>query len=501
MTDKLCALCADLPAVKTVEGYDLCDSCADKVQAYADRLEARIERLQKSADKETGEYERRYNTAHTMASHIPFGQPILVGHHSEKRDRNYRAKIENNFRKAFEHLDRAAAKQRRVTAAMDNRAIASDDPLAIPKLRARIERAENVQAFMKEVNKTVRANAKLPEAEQVSALVVMGIHEVRAAEMVKGDFLKRKGFPDYRLTNNSGNIRRMKERLAGLEKQQARAKAVETAQAAPEKTPEMAATLSNLREMHGDVELVRDYDDNRLRLIFPGKPDTSTIALLKKWGFRWSPSNRAWQRHLNASGEWAAEGVLTAIGKWQPRTPVVPVGGDERTEPEIVVESTSVEPSAAREKVNQAQPSGLSLSLPALEPEFALMADRFRDELEYVPELHELTGDNLWWLGRVLAVQFTQDKVRPVAVLQTEVGYLLKYRRIDPDEPTTFNTTGLMHMDSRGLRVGAVRQSSIISLFGESDIEALTQRVAGKLPNDPVKAAEPPKQLPLFGES
>lgn len=43
-----------------------------------------------------------------MASIIPFGQPILVGHHSEQRDRNYRDRIHNTFGKAFAEQDKAA---------------------------------------------------------------------------------------------------------------------------------------------------------------------------------------------------------------------------------------------------------------------------------------------------------------------------------------------------------------------------------------------------------
>lgn len=43
-----------------------------------------------------------------MASVIPFGQPILIGHPSEQRDRNYRDKIHNTFGKAFAMQDKAA---------------------------------------------------------------------------------------------------------------------------------------------------------------------------------------------------------------------------------------------------------------------------------------------------------------------------------------------------------------------------------------------------------
>jgi hypothetical protein len=48
-------------------------------------------------------------------------------------------------------------------------------------------------------------------------------------------------------------------------------------------------------------------------MIFPGKPDEHTRRLLKANGFRWSPSQGAWQRHLNEAGRWAAERVMKAI--------------------------------------------------------------------------------------------------------------------------------------------------------------------------------------------
>jgi len=53
------------------------------------------------------EAESRFETAHKMADVIPFGQPILVGHHSEKSDRSYRARIDSHQRKGVEAHQRA----------------------------------------------------------------------------------------------------------------------------------------------------------------------------------------------------------------------------------------------------------------------------------------------------------------------------------------------------------------------------------------------------------
>ncbi len=51
----------------------------------------------------------------------------------------------------------------------------------------------------------------------------------------------------------------------------------------------------------------------RLQLIFDGKPEENTRNILKSNGFRWSPKNMAWQRHLNANSDYALKCVLKEI--------------------------------------------------------------------------------------------------------------------------------------------------------------------------------------------
>lgn len=62
--------------------------------------------------------------------------------------------------------------------------------------------------------------------------------------------------------------------------------------------------------MVGDVKVEEDPEAQRLRLHFPGKPSADIIAKLKQHGFRWAPSERAWQRQLTSSARYAAAYVL-----------------------------------------------------------------------------------------------------------------------------------------------------------------------------------------------
>ena len=63
----------------------------------------------------------------------------------------------------------------------------------------------------------------------------------------------------------------------------------------------------------GDVQIVENAEANRIQLIFPAKPSEQVRALLKQNGFRWSPTEGAWQRMLNNSGRGAAEYVLARL--------------------------------------------------------------------------------------------------------------------------------------------------------------------------------------------
>jgi hypothetical protein len=75
---------------------------------YEERKENRISRYTDRAKKDSGEADAFFGKAHDMAAAIPLGQPILVGHHSEGRDRSYRERIETTQRKSFETAERAS---------------------------------------------------------------------------------------------------------------------------------------------------------------------------------------------------------------------------------------------------------------------------------------------------------------------------------------------------------------------------------------------------------
>lgn len=86
------------------------------------------------------------------------------------------------------------------------------------------------------------------------------------------------------------------------------------------KLVEMAKVVCNAQEEKmnkEDVEIefeggkvVKNFSEDRLQIIFPGKPDSETISKLKSNGFRWSPRFMAWQRQLTDNSYYACARVV-----------------------------------------------------------------------------------------------------------------------------------------------------------------------------------------------
>ena len=65
-----------------------------------------------------------------------------------------------------------------------------------------------------------------------------------------------------------------------------------------------------IRSSKDGGEIVKNAELNRLQIVFDEIPGEETRAELKRNGFRWSPSNQAWQRQLTPNAEAAARIIL-----------------------------------------------------------------------------------------------------------------------------------------------------------------------------------------------
>ena len=158
--------------------------------------------------------------------------------------------------------------------------ISADDDLAVEKLTKKLEGLESQQATMKAVNAYFRKHKTLDGCPELTP---------EQAEKLKADMAqswhldKSKPYPAYLLSNNNANIRRVRQRIEELSSR---------------------SEFAGWTFPRGEVKI--NEAENRLQLIFEEKPDADQRQELKSNGFKWAPSQGAWQRQLNQNAIRAA---------------------------------------------------------------------------------------------------------------------------------------------------------------------------------------------------
>ena len=210
------------------------------------------------------------------ATGIPFGQPILVGHHSEGRHRNAIKKADAAMGRAVEshdmaamHRDKAANIQRTL-----DRSIFSDDENAIEEIEKRIACRDAERKRNTAVNKIIRRKPKNEcTPEKVEAFGAMGIKQEAAARLFEPDFAGRVGIPSYVNSNLGGNISSDKKRIESIKSRTIKQEAAE--------------------ESENGVSIVGNV---YVAITFADKPEREIINSLKASGFRWSRGSWNGQR-------------------------------------------------------------------------------------------------------------------------------------------------------------------------------------------------------------
>lgn len=182
---------------------------------YRERRERRAGRRRDWAEGRVAKADAASQASRDATAGIPFGQPILVGHHSERRHRGAVERGQRQASKSIEHRDMAErhTQAAKTIEALLDRSIYNDDPDAIEQLRARIEEREAKRERIKQYNRNRRKGSRdlspLNEEEQKKL--------ASTAEVAAFQLGPRGEAPRYWLTNLGANINRDKKRLAQLE--------------------------------------------------------------------------------------------------------------------------------------------------------------------------------------------------------------------------------------------------------------------------------------------
>jgi hypothetical protein len=79
---------------------ELCGEIGDEDRSLVERAEERAERFSEYQQNRSQDAEQARAAVAAIADNIPFGQPILIGHHSEKQARRDAERIQNGMRRA-----------------------------------------------------------------------------------------------------------------------------------------------------------------------------------------------------------------------------------------------------------------------------------------------------------------------------------------------------------------------------------------------------------------
>jgi prefoldin subunit 5 len=249
-------------------------------QDYEERKEGKIDAYKERARKANVIADQESNKARNMGSVIPFGQPIMIGHHSEGRHRALLKRIDTAHRKASEAYNKADYYEDKAATAENNHSISGDDPEAVERYQKKLAKLEKSQEYMKSVNKAWKQGK--------AALIALGLSEAESEKLANE---KTKPCPSWMLGNNSAEIRRVKEKLETLKKLD-------------------GMEAENIKFNGG--EMFVNVGINRVQIIFDDIPVLEKRALLKSHGFKWSPSEKAWQRQRTLNGVNAAKRLIAA---------------------------------------------------------------------------------------------------------------------------------------------------------------------------------------------
>ena len=190
---------------------------------------------------------------------------------------------------------------------MNKNVISADDPQALEKLRARLEKLEADQEKMRSANAYYRKNKTLDGCPGLPPAEIDRL----TAKMSK--YQTDRPYMPYELSGNSAEIRRNKGRIARLTRQ---------------------AEQGYFGWKFDGGEVQADREANRLQIMFDTRPDKDLTSALKHNGFHWAPSIGVWQRQLNDNAIWAAD-CIKAI--W-PDTGEKPSGFQRRSREEAAAE-------------------------------------------------------------------------------------------------------------------------------------------------------------------
>lgn len=273
---------------KTAEYQGYVNKAYDLADKVAEARPEEAERVYKLAERYSRKMAENLNNSSRIGMMCPSVMISGAGNFPVKRKEKQNAAADRNYQQ-FREIQGILSKMEGVLHGKD--IIKSGDERAIEKLEEKLEGLKELQETMKLVNKAIRLK-DMKKGDEV--LRDMGYSDEQIKKLREPDFCGRIGFPDYALQNNNANIHRVEDRLKGL------------------KATKEKGTIETENQF---FRIVENTDIMRLQIFFDGKPEPEVRDILKSNGFRWAPSQSAWQRQLTNNALYSLKKIIEQLEK------------------------------------------------------------------------------------------------------------------------------------------------------------------------------------------
>lgn len=229
-----------------------------------ERLERKLQLRKAWAETRAKRADTDLDKAMHQLDGIEPGQPILIGHHSERRHRAALERHDNAMHRSIESHKMAELHESKADgiAVQLESSVFSDDPDAIEQIQARIAEREAERDRIKAYNASCRKGTPdetlLDDAQRKNLEVVRRVCPYQLGP--------RGEYPSYSLSNLGANIRRDMQRVEQIKRRNARQEQAESA---------------------GGVLIRQNAAANWASITFAQKPDRDILNALRTAGFSW----------------------------------------------------------------------------------------------------------------------------------------------------------------------------------------------------------------------
>ncbi|WP_366142601.1 hypothetical protein [uncultured Oscillibacter sp.] len=254
----------------------------DKAYSIAEQQKARVdpmyhEKIDALVDRYARKLADNLNDAHAIDARVP--SVLIAGPANfpvRKKEKQNAARDRNMGE--FMEIQKLLSKIQSVGMG----GISADDIHAVEKLEVKLAGLKADQEQMKAVNAYYRKHKTLEGCPGLTTETVMELQASMARDWRKDPV----PYPSYHLTNNNAKIHQTEQRIADLKNR---------------------SEFASWTFRGGEAKI--NEAENRLQLFFDEKPTEEQRRVLKGGGFRWAPSQGAWQRQLTKNAIYAADRI------------------------------------------------------------------------------------------------------------------------------------------------------------------------------------------------